>query len=318
MSHDSAALQDALKISELTQEIENCAPRHIELKESGLLQDMIMSGLISLDNSKKINTLVIFPNSEKFVKQKLGFKEPNLSTGTNDLETTWVEEKNANASNGQNNCASYENTLKSGSCISAEEQARKAAIIAIGGIPDDQKPEPPDWVSGLNNKQATSCSISTNQGNVTFYLPSKSTLRVITKFDININKISNENVGQFFWTAGNPGGADDVAELRIANENITDPNEDLYQKARNTELIRPADSAATTPNQTIKYTFAGDPPADLTLSPTSGLTNLDITLSSDGFTTSASFSTRPPKPSKQNSMVRYAQSQLNRASFNAS
>jgi hypothetical protein len=318
MSHDSAALQDILKINELTQEIENCAPRHIELKESGLLQDMILSGLIGKDNSKKINNLVIFPKSETFVKQKLGFVDPNLSSGSNDLETTWVEEQNKNASNGQKTCEAYEENLRKGSCISAEEGARKNAIKKAGGIPDDQKPQPPDWVSGLNNKIAKSCTVKTNKGSATFYLPSDSTLRVITKFNIDINKISNVDTAQFLWTVGNPGGADDVAELRIANDNITDPNEDTYQKKRDSELIRPADSAATSPNQTIKYTFAGNPPSDLTLSPTSGLTNLDITLSSDGFTTSASFSTRPPKPSRQNSMVRYTQSQLNRTSFNAS
>lgn len=316
MSHDSAAIQDILKINELTQEIENCVPKHIELKESGLLQDMILSGLITEASGSKINTLVIFPKTDTFVKQKLGFTSPSLSSGSNNLETTWVEEKNKNASNGQKTCASYESTLKKGSCISAEEQAKNLAIKAAGGTLET--PEPPDWVSGLNNKIAQSCSMRTNKGNVTFFLPSHSTLRVITKFNIEINKISSVNTNQFFWTVGNPGGADDVAELRIANENITDPNEDTFQKQRSSELIRPADSAATTPNQTIKYTFAGDPPSDLDLSPTKGLTNLDITLSSDGFTTSASFSTRPPKPSKQNSMVRYAQSQLNRASFNAS
>jgi hypothetical protein len=318
MSHDSAALQDALKISELTQEIENCAPRHIELKESGLLEDMIKSELITAEKGKQVNTLVIFPNSDVFVRQKLGFREPNLSRGTNDIESTWIEERNANSNNGQKACFKYEENLKKGACLSAEEEARKSAIKAVGGLPEDEKPEPPDWVSGLNSKQATSCNISTTKGNVKFFLPSDSSLRVITKFNLNINKISNLDTSEFFWTVGSPGNANDVAEVRIANENITDPNEDTYQKRRNSELISPANSFATTPSKTIKYTFAGDPPAGLTLSPTAGLTNLDITLSSDGFTTSASFSTRPPKPSKQNNVVRYTQSQLNRASFNAS
>jgi hypothetical protein len=318
MSHDSSALQDVLKINELTQEIENCAPRHIELKESGLLEDMIRSELITADDGKIVNTMVIFPKSDTFVKQKLGFQEPNLSRGSNNLESTWIDERNANSNNGQKTCAAYEESLKKGACLSAEELARKAAIRAAGAIPEDEKPEPPDWVSGLNNNQAISCEVKTIKGNVRFFLPSDSSLRVITKFNLNINKISNLDTSEFFWTVGSPGNADDVAEVRIANENITDPNEDTYQKRRNSELIRPADSFATTPSRTIKYTFAGDPPAGLTLSPTEGLTNLDITLSSDGFTTSASFSTRPPKPSKQNNTVRYTQSQLNRASYNAS
>ena len=318
ISHDSSVLQDLLGINELTQELENCTPKHIELKEAGLLEEMVRSELISSDNSKKINTLVIFPSSSKFVKQKLGFDKPVLSNGSNNSETTWIEEKNKNSSNGQKNCAKYDEYLEKGSCASAEERARKLAIKAAGGQTGDEESTPDDQVSGLNNKLAKSCSVKTVKGSVKFYLPSDSTLRVITTYNVSINKISSYDTQEFLWTVGSPGSADDVAELRIANENITDPYEDTYSKKRNSELIKPADSAATSPNRTIKYNFAGDPPAGLSLSPSSGLTSLDINLSSDGFTTSATFSTRPPKPSKQNSMVRYVNSQFNRASYNAS
>lgn len=315
MSHDASVLQDLLKLNELTNEIENCVPRYIELKQSGLLDEMVKSKLITAENSKKVNTLVIFA-SKKFIENKLGFTEPNLDQDRNELETTWIDEKNKNASNGRKNCKAYEEYRKQNSCTSLEEQARKQSVIKQGGLTGDEEPPPDDWVSGLNNNLATSCTLKTIKGQATFCLPSDSTLRVITTYEININQLSTYQTNQFLWSVGAPGMADDVAEVRIANENITDPGEDYYRKARFSELIRPADSEATSPNRTVKYVFAGNPEG-ISLSPSNGLSSLDVSLSSDGFTTSATFSTRPSKPSKQNNIVRYVNSQFNRASYNA-
>lgn len=316
ISHDSSVLQDLLKINELTNELDNCTPKHIELKEAGLLQQMVKSGLITEEKSKTVNTLVIFPKTDTFVKNKLGFTNPVLSLGPNNLETTWREEQAQNRSNGQKNCTQYDDLLKKGSCASLEEQARKIAIKTAGGLTGDEDEPPDDLVSGLNNKTSRSCSVQTKKGNVTFYLPSHSTLKVVTSYTVNINKISSFGTNEFLWSVGSPGVADDVAELRIANENITDPSEDFYQKPRYGTLIKPADSRAVSPNQTIKYVFAGEPEG-ISLNPSSGLTSLDISLSSDGFTTTADYATRPPKPSKQNNIVRYVNSQFNRASYNA-
>lgn len=316
LSHDSSVLQDLLQLSQLTEELENCAPKFIDLKEAGLFEQMVTSKLISESNRQKINTLVMYPNT-KFIEKKLGFKKPILSTGTNDMETTWLEEQQKNSSNAQKNCQQYENSLEKGSCASAEETARKKAIIVAGGSTGDEDTPPDNQVSGLTSKQARSCFLQTRLGSAKFYLPSHSPLKVLTRYSLSINKISSVNRGEFFWTVGSPGSANDVAEIRIANENITDPSEDTYQKRRNTELIRPADSFAVTPTKSIKYVFAGSP-QNISLTPSNGLSNLDISLSSDGFTTSATFSTRPPKPSKQNNIVRYINSQFNRASYNAS
>ena len=315
MSHDSAKIQESLKLKDMANELEFCKPKLINLADAGLFEELMECTDIIKNKAEasKKNYLLICP-TQKLFKSKLGFSAETTS-GMNDLETTWIEEKNKSGMN--KNCKSFEEALKAGSCATYEELARKKAVKNVGGIPADERPEPPDWVSGLNNKIAHGCKIKTQKGSATFYLPSHSTLRVITTANADVSKISTHDISEFTWTVGNPGLANDVAELRIANENITDPDEDTFQKKRNSELIRPADVDASSPNMTIKYVFAGEPQG-ISLNPTSGLSSLDTTLSSDGFTTSATFSTRPPKPSKQNNMVRYINSQFNRTSYNAS
>jgi hypothetical protein len=315
MSHDSGKIQETLKLKELASELEFCKPKMINLADAGLFEDLMeCSDIISNKTEASKKNYLLICAKPTLVKSKLGFTAESTS-GSNDMETTWVEEKNKSGMN--KNCKSFEEALKAGACATYEELARKQAVKDAGGLPADERPEPPDWVSGLNNKMANGCKIKTQKGSVSFYLPSHSTLRVITTSNADISMISSYNIQEFTWTVGNPGSADNVAELRIANENITDPNEDTFQKKRNTELIRPADVDASSPNRTIKYVFVGEPQG-IKLTPSAGLTSLDTTLSSDGFTTSATFSTRPPKPSKQNNMVRYVHSQLNRSSFNAS
>lgn len=314
-SHDSASAQELLGIDKLQKDIDNCAPIHIELKESGLMDNLVDSRILEKTNKDKINHIVIYPSSNRFVRGKLGF-ESSLTRSVNKLETTWIEERNANSGNGIKNCSQYDEFLEKGSCLSAEEIARKQAILAAGGsVKDDEAQD--DLVSGLNNKQAKACRITTKNGNIVLCAPSDSTLKVVTNYNYSINQISTLDVPQFLWSVGSPGLALDVAEIRIANENITDPGEDNYQRKRETLLIRPKDVAATSRNNSIKYTFAGSP-RGVNLSPSAGLTNLDVTISSEGFLSTATYSTRSPKPSKQNNMVRYINSQFNRSSYNAS
>ena len=142
--------------------------------------------------------------------------------------------------------------------------------------------------------------------------------RVICRYNINVNKISSVGAEHFLFSSGTPGTADDVAEIRISMENVTDPEEDSFQKARRTPVPKPVDAVNSTHLQSVKYVIAGEPPSGLTLSPSAGLSNLDISLSSDGFTTSATFSSKAPKPAKADMTTRKVQSQFNRTSYNAS
>jgi hypothetical protein len=313
MSHDSTKIKEEIGYEDLITEIQNCSPIHIDLKESGILDTLIMAKILTKDSG--VNTLVIFPNSTKFVKTKLGFTS-SLSRRNHPLEKTWVDIKNANIASNRKNCPQYEKNLEKGSCKSREETAREQAIKNAGGNQNNTSNED-DLVSGLITKTARSCSLSLKGPTSTFCAPSDGPMQVICRYNININKISTTGTEEFLWSSGSPGTANNVAEIRISNENITDPDEDSYQSKRPGVLIRPADSSCERPQEQIKYTFVGEPQG-LNLSPRNGLSNLDISLSSDGFTTTATFSTKPAKMSKANNAVRYVQSQFNRASYNAS
>lgn len=316
MSHDEASAREAIGYENLTSEIQNCAPIHIDLKESGILDAFVTARLLTGTQAKDINTLVIFPNSQKFVKTKLGFTS-SLSRGSNPLEQTFNDIKRANIDSGKKNCAKYEENLEKNSCKAIEETARDKAIVNAGGTTNSTD-NPDDYISGLLTRTARSCNISLKDGgSVRIYAPSDSSLQVVCRYNITINKLTTIGTQQFLWSEGFPGTANDVAEIRINNENVTDPNEDSFQSKRPGPLIKPADAACVTPQQEIKYTFAGSP-SNVTLSPKNGLSNLDISLSSDGFITTTTFTTKPAKPSKANNVVRYVQSQLNRASYNAS
>lgn len=316
MSHDSASAQEALGIEKLSTEIQNCAPMHINLKESGIADALVLANIITKENLAKINTLVMFPHDEKFVKAKLGF-DSRMSRATHPTEPTITEIKNANIQSGRKNCADYDAKLAEGACVSAEEEARNKAIKAAGGQVDDSQGED-DFISGLTSNSAHVAKITLKNSSLDLFAPSDGRMQVVCRYNISINKISAiDATKQFLWSVGSPGGADDVAELRIANENVTDPSEDSYKSSRTSEIIRPADAESVTPQETIKYVFAGMPNG-VNLSPSVGLTSLDVSLSSDGFTTTATYSTKPSKPSRSNNMVRYVNSQFNRASYNAS
>jgi hypothetical protein len=315
MSHDAVTAQEALGYENLTAEIQNCAPIHIDLKESGILDSFITSKILTGKQAENINTLVIYPNSTRFVTNKLGFKS-SLSRGSNSLEQTVNDVKGANTNSGRKNCTQYEENLRRGSCQSAEEIAREKAIKKAGGS-TDQSDNQDDYVSGLVSRIARSCNISLKGGTVRLFAPSDSSLQVVCRYNITANKITTVGTSQFLWSEGSPGTANDVAEIRISNENVTDPDEDRFSSRRPGVLIRPADSASTSPQRTIKYIFAGEP-TGVNLNPKNGLSSLDISLSADGFETTATFSTKPKKPGKANDVVRYVQSQFNRASYNAS
>jgi hypothetical protein len=314
MSHDETSAQEALGYEQLTSEIQNCAPIHINLKEAGILDGLINARLLSASLLESVNTLVIYPNSTRFVTNKIGFRS-SLGRGNNPLETTYFEQKNQNIQNGKRNCARYDETLSRGSCSSAEEEARKIAIKRAGGTVDADLSED-DYVSGLVNKSSRHCNINLRGGNVRVHGPSDAAIQVVCRYSVNINKLSTYGTSQYIWSVGNPGGAGDVAEIRIANENVTDASEDTFQSGRKSEISRPRDCYVTNPRRTIKYVFAGEPQG-VSLDVNSGLVNLDVTLSADGFTTTAVFANRTPRPSKARDTVRIVQSQFNRTSFNS-
>jgi hypothetical protein len=316
MSHDSSTAQDNLNYDRLINDISNCAPIHIDLKESGILDALKISELIGNDTSNQINTLVISPNSDRFVKSKIGFNSRFSAGRSHPLEKNIWDIKAANQENGKKNCPQFEAALEAGSCRSFEDMARKKALKNAGQN-DSQSNNPDDYISGLITTPSYQASIKLKNGSVDLHSPSYGNMQVVCNYNIEVSKISSFATEQLIFSSGRPGGASDVAEIRISNENITDPEQDEYAGGRVGNLIRPSDSQCTTPQKTIKYVFAGEP-TNVSLDPSRGLSSLDVTLSADGFITTATFSTQPPKFSKANNTVRYVHSQFNRASYNAS
>lgn len=316
MSHDSASAQEALGYEKLSNDIENCAPIHIDLKATGLQDEVVNSRLLTPQQSNLVNTLLIYPKSGTFVRNKIGFNS-STSKSNHPLEQTYIDVKNSNIQNGKKNCTQFEDKLKRGSCEAVEERARNKAIEDAGGATETGQNQD-DLISGLVSKSAYSCNISLkNGGNVRIHAPSDSSYQVICRYTVNVNKISSVGTEEFLWSSGSPGFAGAVAEIRVSTENVTDPDEDSFRKRRNSIVPKPVDIDGSTPSRTIKYVYAGAPQG-VALSPSRGLSSLDISLSSDGFTTTATFSSKPPKPAKADNTVRKVHSQFNRASFNAS
>jgi len=313
MSHDQASALEALGYEKLTKDIQSCAPLHINIKEAGLFDQLVNSKLLGKSDVEKINTILLVPSSQKFVKAKIGF-EANTGKSSHPLEVTWKQQRDAIVSNGRKNCAKFDELVKKGSCISAEEEARDKAITAAGGNRREENLD--DLLGGLEAKQAYYGQVKLKTGNVKIFVPSDSSLRVVCKYDITVNKISTNTTPEFLWSEGDVGTANDVAEIRVVNENVTDPYEDVFQSKRKTRIPVASNVIANAPQQNIKYTFAGNPNG-VSLSPRAGLSNLDVSLSSDGFKTTATFSTKAPKPAKANTLMREVSSQFNRYSFNS-
>lgn len=317
MSHDNVSALEELDYESISEDLAKCTPTHIALKEGDLANKLVAAGIIKKNVVNKISHILIVADYKKIIEPLINL-DASLSRGLNPVEFTWYDQKDSNTQEGRQNCVAFDERLSNSSCISAEEEARKAAIKKVGGKTEDEK-NPDNFVSGLTSKSAQSCNIKLKTKNVKIYAPSDSSYQVVCSYSINASKISDLNTSELFSSETNipKSFLNDVGEIRISNENVTDPFEDSYSTARASKKFPLAPPViANQPQKTVKYVFAGEP-VDVNLNPSSGLTNLDISLSSEGFTTSATFSSRPPKQSKADNLLRLVNSQLNRSSFNA-
>jgi len=316
MSHDQSSALEQLRYEEIKQDLDKCKPIQINLKEAGLLDEMVESNILSKEIAEKVTSLILFPN-KKFRKEKIGYEEPNLSSGTHPLELSIIDLEKANIDKGRKNCVSYEKALQANSCLSAEEIAKNRALRAAGGDNNNNNDNPDKSVSGLVNNRAQKCRIRLKSGSIDLHGPCDGLYQVVSTYSITTSRFSEVQNPQFIFSSGRPGGASDVAEIRVVNENITDPSEDSFQSDRGApNFIRAKDSFCTAPQRTATFVFAGDP-VGVTLSAQNGLSKLDVSLSSDGYKTTVAFSTRPPKLSRANDTIRNVNSQFNRTSYNS-
>lgn len=310
LSHDSASLQDILKIQDNTSLISACAPRHIELVESGLLDAMVEAEIIDAKQASNVNTLIIFP-SEKFVKEKLAFKADKIRAA-NDAESTAQEAADAQQNDNYQECDLFNDRLD-GSCLSAEEEAKN--IVRSNAGLDSSSSSSTSASEGLSNKTAHGINVSIKGANVRFFAPSDSSYRFVTTISTSMEKIvTTDRNFELISINGSGGTANDVAELRVAFDNMTDSELDEWGVER-TDIATASTVDGSNRQRKRSYTFAGDVPSGLNLSPNSGLSSLDISLSSDGWKTSVEWATRPPQPPKMEVELRKLQSQFKRVGY---
>ena len=311
---------EQLDLDSIAFDMQLCQPKFIDIANTGLRDLLLSPGKANVYTKSelqsgwlgKVNSILIIPK-RSFIKRRLGFEVTDVYSKNNPLEAGWYDVASADSGNGRNNCPQYESAIARGSCASAEDEARRK----VNNLNKDAEPNQNSFTSGLMSTNGRAITVKVKSGTATMITPSDGQYQIVSTYDMTVNVISQVDNQQFVWTEGSPGTANDVAEIRIANENVTDPFQDTFQTKRNNIMFRPKDVAVVEQPKTIKYTFAGSPPSDLVLSPKEGLTNLDVSLSSDGFTTSASFSTSTPKPPPMQNIIRSVYSQFNKYSFNS-
>jgi hypothetical protein len=268
----------------------------------------LQAKLVPEADLKKYNMLLLIPD-ENFAKQ---FVQAKITFGRsqNPSEATYKEIAEARDSSGDQECSAYEDKLKSTQCQSAIEEAREKAMKQAMPTTDTGD----GVVSGLVNKNAFYCKIDLGSGGKgEVHAPADGQLRVVMKWSADAKKIDTTNTSQIITSVGSVGSADSFSEIRVNVDNVTSSEDQFGFPVKNIQ---------TTPNITCghqssaTYTFAGEPQG-ISLSPSNGLSDISITVGNDGFTTTLTYNTRAPKPPKANSIMRTANSQLNRASFNA-
>jgi hypothetical protein len=310
LSANILSLQDTLQSTtgDFVTKIQQCMPFGVPLKEAGIATSLLQAKLVTEADLKKYNMLLLIPD-ENFAKQ---FVQAKITFGRsqNPSEATYKEIAEARDSSGDQECSAYEDKLKSTQCQSAIEEAREKAMKQAMPTTDTGD----GVVSGLVSKNAFYCKIDLGSGGKgEVHAPADGQLRVVMKWSADAKKIDTTNTSQIITSVGSVGSADSFSEIRVNVDNVTSSEDQFGFPVKNIQ---------TTPNITCghqssaTYTFAGEPQG-ISLSPSNGLSDISITVGNDGFTTTLTYNTRAPKPPKANSIMRTANSQLNRASFNA-
>jgi len=276
-----------------------CSPIHVELKESGLLDNLIEAGILSEEEGLKFNTLLIYPTDD-FVSKHLGFRANNI-TGNNQQESTVQDVVSSGGV--EPSCTALDNTLEASNCKSAEEEARAIVLSRVTGKTAGSF----QFATGLLSRGANGVSVSVKGVTERIYAPSDSQYQFVVTTDINLEKIvrTSQNFSLFSHN-GSGGRANDVQEIRVAFDNMTDSELDEWGVTRR-NLVTASNVDGSDKQISKTFVFAGNIPGGLPLRPSDGLSSLDISLSSDGFKTTVSYITRPPQPVKLEAILRKTQ-----------
>lgn len=301
MSHDAQSAADALGLNdELIGKLENLQAWHYEFANGALPG-------VSTDR----NVLAIIPKQslvdETLSRFDVRFRN-SLSNGRETIVQDLINEANGDD---ENNCGPFDERFRRGSCQTAREKAEQ--IAREQKVPR-QLPEK-QYVDGLIGRSSKGVIVNLGSGRLTLCGPSDSAYQVVYNYVINANFLKDGEIETIKFE-GQGVTADNVARLDVIEDNVTDPTFDDFGKPRNTNLPKAVNIVNSSTQKNIRYVFAGEP-AGINMSPTAGLSALDVSLSDDGFKTTVTFTTRPKQRTPVDSFIRKVNSQINRSSINA-
>jgi hypothetical protein len=256
------------------------------LLDSKFAKGLVSSDLITVNDLSNYNTIIIIPRTE-LVTAKLKFSS-SYTTGSNDREVTYIDIQN-NQDPDPPKCSLEDQNAKK--CLSGKEELSKKQEEAKNQQGFEQKKP----TSGLLSKgQCIGANISVNSKSVKILSSSSSQYRGSVEYDVSVNMIedatSQESI--VFSLDGNLSPSDKILETRLILENRTTSENLTKKKPTPQELSTRKGYLQNNNIEKVSYSCAGFVPA-LPLDSSSGLENLDMSISDSGFSASYSYSTRP-------------------------
>jgi hypothetical protein len=252
--------------------------------DSGVGSSLIGASIISIADATNYDTVMFIPKAaliQNYMKLSVGY-----TTGSNNREQTWREIQNSSQNN-QQQCSIEDINAKA--CLSAKEEVMNAQR----GQQNTQT-QASEIFTGLNDKIGVGARVGAYGVNVTILSSSRGvyqgSITTTASAEVVVNTTQNESF--VFEQSGSTSTSDDLIQTRFILENRT-----TADKLKN-KNVSPSEIASRTgyvQSQNIKrvsYTCA-DFVTSLPLSPSSGLENLDISISDAGFSATYNYSSRP-------------------------
>jgi hypothetical protein len=281
------ALKDLELEEDNSKAIEKLLPLQIPvLSDSAIYKKLIEFNLISADNLSEYNTLFIIPKTE-LIYHELEFSA-SYTTGINKRETTWGDVEN-NANKNPQKC-SLEDQDNS-KCLSAKEEVMKKQEKQKSSDLEREKP-----TVGLNGKSpCVGARVSINKKDVSILSSSYASYRSVMTYSYSVEAVSDATQQEsiVFNLSGQTSSNSKIIQTRFILENRTTA-ENLSKDTPTPQQLATRDGYLQDNDvQKVSYTCAGFVNS-LPLSVSSGLENLDMSISDSGFSASYSYSTRPP------------------------
>jgi hypothetical protein len=302
------ALEELGIKEEANKDLEKLIPVQIPvLLDSKFAKGLVSSQLVTAEELSKYNTILIIPRTE-LVTSKMNFSA-NYSTGSNARETTYIDIQNNQDPDPPKCSLEDQNTKK---CLSGKEELSKKQEDAKK--PQDFEQKKP--ISGLLAKTpCVGANISIKGKSVKILSSSYAQHRGVVEYNSSVNMMadvtSQESI--VFSLDGSLSPSDKIIETRLIVENRTTSENLSKQKPTPQELSTRKGYLQNNNIEKVSYTCAGFV-TELPLDISSGLENLDMSISDSGFSASYSYSTRPAVfPAQDSSTIRNSSNPSNPA-----